>query len=587
MKIILCTTPLRPTAPQYPPFGIMAIMQHVRRFGYDPIFYDIDTFRPPFEQVISYFKTQNPDLIGVSAVVSTAYAYTQKLCLALKQALPKTPIVLGGNLAASAELLHRRCKVDLCCISDGENPFLNVIRLIEKYGELPKPEVLRQVKGITFIDESDNFVFTGYDIPIPASEFLDPDFSILERFSIIDNYVNDPFLREDFIRDPRSYEPHRRGQKKTILVSTKGCVSRCTFCHRFDKGYRVIPPQVVVRRMKYLQDRYNVGFFDFGEENFGSDRELTEELIELIKPMNILYSLGGVRCRTANPAFLQRLKESGCTGIYYGMESGSPGILQTMEKNTSLQDNLNAARWTEEAGLFTCYQLVLAMPGETKKTIDETIDFVKNIIAPRAEPPHTLLSTNYIQALPGTPVYELARQKGLIGKRLEDEEAYLIRISDVNAHDDNKFLNFTEEDYFTVVHWRHKILLEAERHWFKVHHWNPPQFRLPDGNPASNRDYYTQGGYFNIKKIFHSPIFYRYFWFLRPLYYVSYVLAKAYTVFPLPVLLKMIGEYVVVRFKKRAVAISDYRSVRRLVKEAKPLLANPSEQSMQILREGQ
>src|SRR5437660_1367702 len=106
---------------------------------------------------------------------------------------------------------------------------------------------------------------------------------------------------------------------------------------------------------------------------------------------------------------------------------------------TAFQDNLNAARWTEEAGLFTCYQLVLAMPGETKKTIDETIDFVKNIIAPRAEPPHTLLSTNYIQALPGTPVYELARQKGLIGNRLEDEEAYLIRISDVNANDDTKF----------------------------------------------------------------------------------------------------------------------------------------------------
>src|SRR5438034_1229555 len=110
MKIILCTTPLRPVPPNYPPFGSMALIQHLQRHGYDPIFYDIDMFRPSFEKVIAYYKEQKPDLIAISAVVSTAYAYTNKLCLALKEVLPHTPILVGGNLAASAELLHRRCK---------------------------------------------------------------------------------------------------------------------------------------------------------------------------------------------------------------------------------------------------------------------------------------------------------------------------------------------------------------------------------------------------------------------------------------------------------------------------------------------
>lgn len=279
---------------------------------------------------------------------------------------------------------------------------------------------------------------TPYEPQLSVEELLDPDFSILERYSKLALFVHDS-LRVDFARDPRTHEPHRRGQKMATLLSTKGCVARCTFCHRWEKGYRAFPVDKVIQRIKFLKDKYNVGFFVFGDENFASDRRQVEELIRQIKPLDILYEVGGVRVRSVDLDLLKRLRDSGCVSAHYGMETGSPRILKVMEKNAILEQNINAARWTYEAGLFTIYQLVLAMPGETHNTIAETIEFVKRVTEYLDEPPRRRLSINFIQALPGTPVYEYARAKGLIGPTLEDEERYLIQVSDVNVGEDLSF----------------------------------------------------------------------------------------------------------------------------------------------------
>ena len=109
MKIVICTTPIRPEPTPYPPFGSIALIQSLRLAGYDPYFYDIDGLRPTFEEVSQFFRDEAPDVVGISAVVSTAYAYTKKLASEIKAACPQAKIVVGGNLAASAEILLRFC----------------------------------------------------------------------------------------------------------------------------------------------------------------------------------------------------------------------------------------------------------------------------------------------------------------------------------------------------------------------------------------------------------------------------------------------------------------------------------------------
>lgn len=604
MKIVICTTPIRPAPTQYPPFGSMALIQSLRAAGYEPYFYDIDGLRPSFDSVVQFFRDQQPDIVGISAVVSTAYAYTKRLSSTIKSVSPHTKIVVGGNLAASAELLLRLCCVDACAIGEGEHVIVNLAHYWGCPQEAQDSEGLKEIPGIAYLSSAGEVVFTGYDAPIAAHDFLDPDWTILEQFSNIDNYVkSNAHKRYEFARDPRTFEPHRRGKKLATVLTAKGCVARCTFCHRWDKGYRHWPVDRVVRNIKYLIERYNVGFIDFGDENFGSDRKKLDELLEALKPLDILYKVTGVRVRSVDPDLLRRMKESGCVAVYFGMETGSPTMLQVMEKNATLEMNINAARWTHEAGLYTIYQMVLAMPGENDKTIKETTQFLKRVTEFLPEPPRRRMSINYIQALPGTPVYEYARAMGLIGKTLQEEEAYLMRISDTDAADDGKMLNFTNYDFFSVKAWRPKIVFDVQAHWYQKHNWMSESQAIqnallsaqpdPDSEAASAEDY-SRGGYFNLPAaLVNRTSFYRFLCFplcyplhaMFPLFYA--VTNRSARELPKRRYLRFLRDYAARRLLlNRRRALRDIKSLRKVVKDLEVVPSTASEASMKPLRDG-
>lgn len=584
MKIVICTTPIRPVPTEFPPLGALPVIQSLRAAGYDPFFYDIDCLRPSFDEVVKFFTDQAPDIVGISAVVSTAYGYTKKLALAIKQALPETKIIIGGNLAASSEILLRFAGIDVCVVGEGERPVVH----LANYFQRRKTDLddLQQIKGIAFLDKAGQMVFTGYEPQLTVAEIPAPDFSILEEYSDIGRFVHDPLRRADFARDPRTHEPHRRGKKMATVISTKGCVARCTFCHRWEKGYRAFSAQAVANRIKFLMEKYNVGFIVFGDENFASDRRQVEELVALIKPLDILYKVGGVRVRSVDLDLLKRMRESGCVSAYYGMESGSPRILKIMEKNATLEQNVNVARWTHEAGIYTIYQFVLGMPGETHETVAETLDFIKNVTEYLDDPPRKRLSINYIQALPGTPVYEYARNKGFIGQSLEEEEQYLLEISDINAGDDTKFLNFTEYDYLTVQAWRARMLYEADAHYYRKRHWKEADSvnTIKAQREALDEDY-SRGGYFNLDQMRFHPSFYRYFYRLSSLYVAALVLYKDFKRLPLKKFFACLLDWASAKITKRETLRED-RSLRKVMIDLIPPPLTASDRAMKPLRDG-
>ncbi|MBI3298573.1 MAG: B12-binding domain-containing radical SAM protein [Elusimicrobia bacterium] len=585
----------------------MAIIQALREDGFDPFFYDIDGLRPSFEETERFFAERKPDVLGISAVVSTAYTYTKRLTAMVRRVSPKTRIVLGGNMAASAELLHRLAGVEICVIGEGEVVSVNLMRALQACTGGPLDyEALGQVKGLTYLDPRGEMTFTGYELSLPAKEVFKPDFTILEQFSRISNFVTDPMERSDFALDPRSHEAHRRGKKQINLVTAKGCVARCTFCHRWDKGYRPIPVDDILTRLGALIERYNVGFVQFSDENFGSDRRQTEEFIRRIKAFDILWEVGGVRVRSVDPDLLRRMKDAGCVAVYYGMETGSPRILEIMEKKATLQNNLDAARWTREAGLFTIFQMVLAMPGETPDTVAETADFLKQVTQDMPVAPRSLMSLNYIQALPGTPVYEYARHKGLIGRSLAAEEAYLMTISDIDAADDTKFLNFTDHDMLTVRSWRREIILDVVRHYYERQGHRPPPLwkfllsRVSTAQPSSPahptadhhehfrqrviREYQT-GGYFNIQRDMGYDLIVAYFWPLRRAALAMSLFRDELRRLSLGIFLEHLRDWARSHISSRKTGVPT-ESLRSLMTRLTPPALTPTEGAMAPLRAG-
>ena len=581
----------------------MAVIQSLREAGYDPYFYDIDGLRPSLEEVERFFAERQPDVLGISAVVSTAYGYVKKLVSVVRRVSPKTRLVLGGNLAASAEILHRLAGIDICVIGEGETVSVNLMKVLEAGDGSLDHAALAGVRGLSFLRPAGELAFTGYELPLPAAEVFDPDFTILERYSKISNFIGEPHERHDFALDPRTHEAKRKGKKMATLVTAKGCVARCTFCHRWDKGYRPVLVEQIAAKIKMLQERYDVGFITFSDENFGSDRRQTAALVAALKELDVLWQVGGVRVRSVDPGLLAQMKDAGCVAVYYGMETGSPRMLEFMEKKATLQNNLDAARWTREAGIFTIFQMVVAMPGETPETIAETTEFLKTVTQDIPEPPRSLMSINYIQALPGTPVYEFARLRGLIGKTLIDEERYLLSISDINAQDDTKTLNFTDFDYLTVRSWRRTIVLEVMRHYYRHNGVPVPGFfsfcakllrekffkKGVGAGSASRADQaigdYSKGGYFNLSRDLGYDVIVAYFYPVRKLILAFWLLQDEIRHRPFREFLKDVSGWLSLRLKGGAPEQAT-ASLRKIVADLTPPLVTANERAMQPMRDG-
>ena len=293
--------------------------------------------------------------------------------------------------------------------------------------------------------------------------------SILEDENCLDHYMPEP-NPTSFGFDPK--HKFKKGERQATVVFSKGCVARCTFCHRFEKGYRVSPLDSIINHMKMLKEKYNVKYISIGDENFGSYKEETIKLVKAMKSLGFIWTAGGVRAHTVSLDVLKLWKENGCVSVSYGIESGSPTMLKVMEKKISLEQNIEALKATYEAKIETTPQLVIGMPVETYETIEETIDFLVRTIPYYPDLYRNkvtyLCSINYAQALPGTPLYEYAREHGFIGKDLDSEEAYLIKISDTDAYDSDHYINYTQQPLLKALSWRPKILWRVFREHAKT-----------------------------------------------------------------------------------------------------------------------
>ena len=472
MKTLLIRVPVRPEPTMYPPFGSMAIMQSLRQEKLDFEYYDLDVHRDSDNTIAERIQKSNAPIIGISAVVSTAYKRTLELLSIIKSVSPNSIVIIGGGLAWNAKLLIEKDGVDFCVIGEGLLTIKELTKSIIQYNASIPEDICREIKGIAFRNNNGEAEFSDFRPQIDLMEQEIDDFSLVDhKFFHINPIVevkDSGWLR--FKEDPRSYEPQRKGKKLHVMVSSKGCVAKCTFCHRMEKGIRLKKLDKILHEIKIAIRKYNAGFFFFGDEDFGASKDWVDEFCEAIKPLDILFAIQGMRVNHATPENLKKLYSVGAVSIFYGQESFSQKMLQVMQKGTKLEQNINACIWTIKAKIWTSYQFVLAMPGETNETIKESIYNLNTITEQIIKREDIAISSKYILCLPGTPVYEYAVRKKFIGSSIEDEQKFLLQVSDYDPDVYNEgFINFTDCDFYTVCNWSVMVDWEPYIHWDKVH----------------------------------------------------------------------------------------------------------------------
>jgi len=457
-----------------PKIAITSLNSWATKHGFNNCkFYDIDMLYPDDRELEEYFKKEKPDIVGLSAVVSTCYLQVKRISKIIRKINNEALIVCGGYLTAAANVVLRKTEVDVCVVGNGEIAWVGLLNYYKEHLENNKNRLdidkLLKIKGIAVL-EDDDLKFSGYGATLPGCEMTFPDFEylksgLLEEKDAVDNYFRKFKDNEIFSMDSRSFEKNRRPNMVNMFTS-KGCVAKCTFCQRGSKGYMVYDLDKLDKYLKHLVEDHDVGFLYLDDENFASNKKYTYQIAELFNKYNLLWFAAGVRCTSVNKEDIIHYKKNGCCALKFGIESGSQTMLDIMEKKFTVEDIKKAVFTCYDNGLYSpAVGYMVGMPGESLKTCMESGKMMGEISAHIGVEPKIkmgLIDPYYAIPLVGTPLFEYGKQLGLIGQTVEEEEEYLMMVSQVEAYK-RYYMNFNGAPMSEVVFWDISIFLEATR----------------------------------------------------------------------------------------------------------------------------
>jgi len=128
--------------------------------------------------------------------------------------------------------------------------------------------------------------------------------------------------------------------------------------------------------------------------------------------------------------------------VSYGIESGSPRILEVLRKKETVEDAINAARATRAAGLFMVNFYLLGNPTETMADMELTLSLAKQL-----DP--DLLQVGFFTPYPGSPYYEeVFRSQDTLSPDSFSHYNRVINLSDVPK---DELMSFQKRFYREVI----------------------------------------------------------------------------------------------------------------------------------------
>lgn len=252
-------------------------------------------------------------------------------------------------------------------------------------------ENLSKVNGIAYrsknqiiVNKDETGIYDYDSLPIPAYHLLPS----LDRYFISVNH----------------------GKPFTIVYTSKGCPYNCMYCNVSQSRLKFKSVDRVMKEIKFLKKKYNIRTISFFDETFTLDKKRVLEICKRIKKYNIKWYCN-TRANLVTLPLLKAMREAGCRAVCYGIESGSQKILDSVSKRNTVEQNANAIKWADMAGLKTHCSFIIGLPGETKETIKETFQFIKKNLPGSVE-------FNIATPFPGTRYYDYAIKNGLIKKDL-------------------------------------------------------------------------------------------------------------------------------------------------------------------------
>lgn len=367
-------------------------------------------FNKAFNAVISQWqnKEKNYEIIALGGLI-TSYAYLRRVVPVLKKTFSKAKFIVGGPLVFGVEdLIMKVVRPDIVYTGDAEEGFSELIQMLQENHDLTA------VDGIYFSHNG------GYH-KTPPRERGGGGKVFMPRYEIIPNEYMDFYLaygnnRKNVFVNPGAFLFH--------VVSSRGCPFSCSFCCRTTgRRIRFRPVESVIEEICVLQHKYQARNFVFCDEIFTFNRKRVLEFCRQIIEKNIdIEWCCSARVGTLDSETVKAMKDAGCVQISFGFESGSREMLNRFQKKTSLDEAAENIYLVRKHNINIGQDFVIGYPGETQKTILDTLEFCcANNLSP---------SVNFITPLPGSVLFKENIENGILSESADEIEKYILRMQD-------------------------------------------------------------------------------------------------------------------------------------------------------------
>ncbi|MEA3329255.1 MAG: radical SAM protein [Nanoarchaeota archaeon] len=413
---VYAKTAIKGVAPSTPPLGLACIAGSLIEEGCELEIFDFNLYLNGEVNYVQKVKEFMPDLVGISFV--TPLIKDAEKVVKLTKKINKKIIVVGGgpHISSFPESALKETSFDIGVVGEGDFVIKDIVQ--NKKLSSIKGIVYRQKEKILLNPRRD-FIQNLDDLAFPAYHLYSK-----EKYKV----------------------PSAIARKNPVawVETSRGCIYGCTYCNKscFGRTFRVKSPERVVEEFIKIK---KMGFKEIHltDDGFTANlkraKDICDQIIE--KKVYIPWStITGIRVDCVDLELLKKMKQAGCYRVYFGIESGAQKIINNIKKGITLDQVKRAVFWAKKAKLEVAGYFMIGLPGETKRTMQRTIDFAKELDLDLAKISITI-------PLPATEMFDKLNQEGLI--KTKDWEKFKF-YSTPSAIYDHKQLSWKEiEKYYS------------------------------------------------------------------------------------------------------------------------------------------
>ena len=311
-----------------PPLGLLYMAKELEKHNHPVKVFDLnhDTKKDLFDSI----ERDSPEMIGVSCLTSPMVKRSKRLIRELRDRA-SSRLVVGGYHTSVLPKDFIRTSVDNIVSGEGEY----VIECL--------------VDGV-----NDKKIVKGR--PVDLEKLGKPSRHLLEM---------------------SRYGMEMDGMRTGTMLTSRGCPNECIFCGNRRDKVRFSSLDTISEELDELRSLgYDAVYIM--DDVFTLNKNRAVEISKMLQDRGLRFRCT-TRANCLDEDLVYELSQNGCHLASIGVESGSDEMLERIGKNQTREDITKAVRMLSSNGIKSKGFFILGLPGETHKTILQTIEYSQQL----------------------------------------------------------------------------------------------------------------------------------------------------------------------------------------------------------------